>query len=144
MSAEPSQHIQYDEEWWEDINRIIEETDYVSRKHAPKAFVELELAAVARVATVHEDFEDITSIGDLPVFESAVCASVDPEIFFPERGKTSSVKKAKALCLRCRHASDCREFAIRNNIRDGIWGGMTFQDRRKMAKMMGIDDGEEG
>lgn len=147
MSAEPVSEAfaKLSEDWWADIDKIIEEAEYVSKRSRPKAFIEIELEYVARITTAVEELvEDQLNIPELPVFTSAVCATVDPEIFFPEKGKATDIRKARKLCLRCIHTSECREFAIKNRIKYGIWGGMTYNDRRKMMKMVGIEeDGEE-
>ncbi len=44
------------------------------------------------------------------------------ELFYPNRGE--SVELAKNLCDECPVRGNCLEFAIRNNIKYGIWGAL--------------------
>jgi WhiB family redox-sensing transcriptional regulator len=58
----------------------------------------------------------------------AVCASVDPETFFPDKGPVPV--QVKAICNACPVSSECLEFAITNGEQWGIWGGVTVRPRR--------------
>ena len=74
-----------------------------------------------------------------PVFisdEIPVCATTDPEAFFPEKGQGGerSIKIAKSLCKTCAYTVKCLQWAIDNN-ETGIWGGTTEKERRRMAHM---------
>ncbi|AXH69480.1 WhiB family transcription factor [Mycobacterium phage Mantra] len=51
----------------------------------------------------------------------ARCAEVDPEVFFPEKGK--SAKPAKRICSRCEVRVECLEFALANRENYGVFGG---------------------
>lgn len=62
--------------------------------------------------------------------EQAVCASTDPEMFFPEKG--GSTREAKQICTRCQVRDRCLEYALQNEERFGIWGGMSERERRKI------------
>ncbi|MDD7384526.1 MAG: WhiB family transcriptional regulator [Actinomycetaceae bacterium] len=64
--------------------------------------------------------------------ERALCAQTDPDIFFPEKG--GSIIPATAICRECPVESDCLEYAISHDIRHGIWGGMSDNDRRRLAR----------
>lgn len=63
--------------------------------------------------------------------EQAVCASVDPELFYPEQG--GSTRKAIRICRTCPVASDCLAYAVSIGEREGIWGGVAPTGRRGMA-----------
>ena len=63
---------------------------------------------------------------------SAVCAQVDPELFFPERGGSSA--PAKKICNRCPEKVACLEDALAGGERFGIRGGTSERERRKMLK----------
>jgi WhiB family redox-sensing transcriptional regulator len=65
------------------------------------------------------------------VLES-LCAQVDDEIFFPEKG--GSTAAAKSVCRRCPVAAECLEYALANNERFGIWGGLSERERRHLMK----------
>lgn len=62
----------------------------------------------------------------------ALCQEVDPEAFFPERG--GSIKDAKATCARCDVRTQCREWAIVNNMQIGVWGGLSERERAKIVR----------
>lgn len=90
-------------------------------------------------------YEEIIPFKPIPVFGSALCAQTDPEMFFPEKGQSSGVRAAKALCRRCDHEVPCREYAINDTtIKYGIWGATTARERGMMRRLLGIADGEEG
>ena len=61
----------------------------------------------------------------------ALCAQVDPELFFPEKG--GSTTAAKQLCASCPVIEQCLAWAVANNERFGIWGGQTERARRRMS-----------
>jgi WhiB family redox-sensing transcriptional regulator len=61
--------------------------------------------------------------------KGAVCASSDPETFFPEEGFSNA--KAKAMCLSCPAVDACEQWAIDHDERHGIWGGKSAEERRE-------------
>jgi WhiB family redox-sensing transcriptional regulator len=62
----------------------------------------------------------------------AVCAQTDPEAFFPEKG--GSTRDAKRICAGCDVKAQCLEYALANDERFGIWGGLSERERRKLKK----------
>lgn len=68
----------------------------------------------------------------------ARCAEVDPEVFFPEKGK--SAKPAKRICSRCEVRVECLEFALANRENYGVFGGLSEKERRPLLKAI---DGED-
>jgi WhiB family redox-sensing transcriptional regulator len=64
--------------------------------------------------------------------ERALCAQTDPEAFFPEKG--GSTREAKRVCLTCDVRGDCLEYALGNDERFGIWGGLSERERRKLKR----------
>jgi WhiB family redox-sensing transcriptional regulator len=64
--------------------------------------------------------------------ERALCAQTDPEAFFPEKG--GSTREAKRVCTTCDVRSECLEYALANDERFGIWGGLSERERRKLKK----------
>jgi len=64
--------------------------------------------------------------------ERALCAQTDPEAFFPEKG--GSTREAKKVCLGCDVRGECLEYALQNDERFGIWGGLSERERRKLKK----------
>jgi WhiB family redox-sensing transcriptional regulator len=64
--------------------------------------------------------------------QSAACRGVDPEIFYPASEEEALV--AKAVCASCAVREACLEFALASRERDGVWGGATEKDRRRMLR----------
>ncbi|SEM17120.1 WhiB family transcriptional regulator, redox-sensing transcriptional regulator [Blastococcus sp. DSM 46786] len=60
----------------------------------------------------------------------ALCAETDPEAFFPEKG--GSTRDAKRVCTGCPVRAECLEFALANDERFGIWGGLSERERRRV------------
>jgi WhiB family transcriptional regulator, redox-sensing transcriptional regulator len=64
--------------------------------------------------------------------ERALCAQVDPELFFPEKG--GSTRDAKNICAQCEVRDECLGDALENDERFGIWGGMSERERRRLKQ----------
>ena len=62
----------------------------------------------------------------------ALCAQTDPEAFFPEKG--GSTRDAKRICTTCDVRDQCLEYALQNDERFGIWGGLSERERRKLKR----------
>lgn len=62
----------------------------------------------------------------------ALCAQTDPEAFFPEKG--GSTRDAKRICTTCDVRDECLEYALQNDERFGIWGGLSERERRKLKR----------
>jgi WhiB family redox-sensing transcriptional regulator len=63
---------------------------------------------------------------------SALCAETDPEAFFPDKG--GSTREAKLVCRGCPVRGDCLEYALANEERFGIWGGLSERERRRVRQ----------
>lgn len=70
--------------------------------------------------------------GELGWQSRALCAQTDPEAFFPEKG--GSTRDAKRVCGACVVRSECLEYALSNDERFGIWGGLSERERRRLRK----------
>ncbi|WP_106507137.1 WhiB family transcriptional regulator [Brachybacterium timonense] len=70
--------------------------------------------------------------GELSWQERALCAQTDPEAFFPEKG--GSTREAKKVCVSCEVRAECLEYALENDERFGIWGGLSERERRKLKR----------
>ena len=44
------------------------------------------------------------------------------------------VEVAKRLCVNCAVRSECLEYALRNRIDHGVWGGTSERERRRILK----------
>ncbi len=62
--------------------------------------------------------------------DEALCAETDPEAFFPEKG--GSTREAKRVCVGCAVRMECLEYALENDERFGIWGGLSERERRRL------------
>jgi WhiB family transcriptional regulator, redox-sensing transcriptional regulator len=71
---------------------------------------------------------------DLPDLPGAVCAEVDPELWFPETG--SNPRTAKRLCEDCPARQACLQYALEHPV-DGVWGGTSVADRKRLAQAQG-------
>jgi WhiB family redox-sensing transcriptional regulator len=68
----------------------------------------------------------------LPDLPDALCQSVDPELFFPEVGSSST--DAKRVCRRCDVQLECLMWALEHDERHGVWGGLGPGQRAHLQK----------
>jgi len=74
---------------------------------------------------------DYTSL--LPSLPDANCRDInDPDIFFPvsKQDEANSLALTKIICGNCMNREECLEFAISEQIPDGIWAGTLPADRK--------------
>lgn len=64
--------------------------------------------------------------------DRALCAQVDGDLFFPEKG--GSTKAAKTVCGLCEVREECLAYALANDERWGVWGGYSERERRRLRK----------
>ena len=64
--------------------------------------------------------------------ERALCAQTDPEAFFPEKG--GSTRDAKRVCEACPVSGKCLDYAMANDEKFGIWGGLSERERRRLRR----------
>jgi WhiB family redox-sensing transcriptional regulator len=62
----------------------------------------------------------------------AACRGVEPEIFYPVTDEEA--EEAKAICAACPVREMCLDFALGNRERDGVWGGATERERRRILR----------
>lgn len=84
------------------------------------------------LASVVDIFDGADDDGPLAWQERALCAQTDPEAFFPEKG--GSTREAKKVCASCDVRSECLDYALANDERFGIWGGLSERERRKLKR----------
>ena len=89
---------------------------------------------VAQVLDLKNLLLDETAPGDeVPEWqERALCAQTDPEAFFPEKG--GSTREAKRICAGCEVRAECLEYALAQDERFGIWGGLSERERRRLRR----------
>lgn len=64
--------------------------------------------------------------------EQALCAQVDPAIFFPPKG--GRVSRAKRICGTRPVAKECLEYALEHDDAHGIWGGTSVEQRNRIRR----------
>lgn len=64
--------------------------------------------------------------------ESAACRGVDANVFFP--ADDGDAGAAKAICATCPVRQACLEYAIVTRQADGVWGGLTEVERRRLRR----------
>ena len=88
--------------------------------------------ALAHLSVVPDPVEPMLTPDDPLWQENALCAQTDPEAFFPEKG--GSTREAKRICLGCEVKDACLEYALANDERFGIWGGLSERERRRLKR----------
>jgi WhiB family redox-sensing transcriptional regulator len=64
----------------------------------------------------------------------AACKGVERSVFFPTIGYNQHSKHAIKICKTCPVKKRCAEFAINNNISNGIWGGLNPNQRQQLKR----------
>jgi WhiB family redox-sensing transcriptional regulator len=64
--------------------------------------------------------------------QKAACRGLDPEIFYP--ASEDDAEPAKAVCSSCPVRMPCLEYALNNREHDGIWGGASEKERRRIVR----------
>ena len=67
-----------------------------------------------------------------PWYDRAACLEVDADTFFPEKGGSS--RPAKRVCAACTVRAECLAYALDNDERFGIWGGLSERERRQLKR----------
>ncbi len=100
--------------------------------HEPMA-IALQVASEPALPNVVGDGRGVAAYPpELQWQERALCAQTDPEAFFPEKG--GSTRDAKKVCAECEVKVECLEYALANDERFGIWGGLSERERRRVKK----------
>jgi WhiB family transcriptional regulator, redox-sensing transcriptional regulator len=67
-------------------------------------------------------------------WDSAACAQVDPDLFFPAHASSGVNRLAKRICAGCPVRGECAEYAVKHDEGFGVWGGMTERERRRLKR----------
>jgi WhiB family redox-sensing transcriptional regulator len=62
----------------------------------------------------------------------ALCVEHQDVSFFPERGEPAA--PAKTICAQCLVREPCLEYALSLQIADGVWGGLSSQERAQATR----------
>jgi WhiB family redox-sensing transcriptional regulator len=62
----------------------------------------------------------------------SACRGLDPEIFYPTTDDEADA--AKVVCHGCSVQERCLEFALQGREKEGVWGGATEKERRRILR----------
>ena len=69
---------------------------------------------------------------DLAWRRHSACRGLDPEIFYPPTDEEAAA--AKVVCHGCSVRETCLEFALQGREKEGVWGGATEKERRRIHR----------
>jgi WhiB family transcriptional regulator, redox-sensing transcriptional regulator len=64
----------------------------------------------------------------------AACQGLDPSIFYPFSDEDVDAEPAKAVCAVCPVREACLEHALGFREKEGVWGGATERERRRIIR----------
>jgi WhiB family redox-sensing transcriptional regulator len=64
--------------------------------------------------------------------DQAACLGLDPQVFYP--ATDDEADEARRICDACAVKDDCLEYALARREKDGVWGGATERDRRRIIR----------
>ena len=64
----------------------------------------------------------------------AACQGLDSSIFYPADESDEEAEAAKAVCSVCPVQAECLEQALGSKEREGVWGGATERERRRIVR----------
>jgi WhiB family redox-sensing transcriptional regulator len=62
----------------------------------------------------------------------ARCLGADPDLFYPVSDDAGEA--AKAICAVCPVREPCLEYAVTAREKEGVWGGRTEKERRRLIR----------
>ena len=65
-------------------------------------------------------------------WQDAACRDQDTNIFFPVTDEEAG--PAREICATCPVREECLEFALATRQDDGVWGGLTETERRRLRR----------
>ena len=83
----------------------------------------------------------IDLLSNSPKFQDALCAKLENKDYFFPDGKIVEAERLpelQAICNICIHRKECLEYAIKEKIPYGIWGGTTGEMRKRLYKMQSL------
>jgi WhiB family transcriptional regulator, redox-sensing transcriptional regulator len=71
---------------------------------------------------------------NLPWRSKAACQGLAPDIFYPSTEDDADAEQAKVICAVCPVREACLEHALAMREKDGVWGGATERERRRIIR----------
>lgn len=68
---------------------------------------------------------------------AAACIEEDPELFFPKGTEGPwglQIEQAKAICRTCPVVDSCLQFALTEDVDEGVFGGLTAKERASLNR----------
>lgn len=79
--------------------------------------------------------DDVEEVSEFDLWrEMSACRGYDNATFFPDEGDQAAIARAKSICAGCPVADICLSYAVEHNQTEGIWGGATKQERRRLRR----------
>ncbi len=64
--------------------------------------------------------------------DKGACRGIDPDVFYPVADEDA--EEAKAICAVCSVRQACLEHALSFREKEGVWGGATERERRRIIR----------
>lgn len=64
----------------------------------------------------------------------AACRGLDAAVFYPADDDDEAIEVAKSVCAQCPVNGPCLEYALEVREKNGVWGGCTERDRRRIIR----------
>jgi WhiB family transcriptional regulator, redox-sensing transcriptional regulator len=80
---------------------------------------------------VHDISDDRSDADDAWMLQGS-CRGSQTRAFFPSDG--SGVESAQRICRTCPVREECLEYALRHHIDQGVWGGASERERRRIIR----------
>ncbi|MFD1931455.1 WhiB family transcriptional regulator [Nonomuraea mangrovi] len=77
------------------------------------------------------------NVREISWLRRGACRTSDPDLFFPPAPSPAQEARAKAVCSGCQVLAECRAYALRAGESEGIWGGLTPDERRRLRFPVG-------
>lgn len=80
-------------------------------------------------------YEERSPYMNLSWRQRGACRGLDPNTFYPdEEDEVEASAAAKVICGVCPVQESCLEFALSSRESQGIWGGATARERRRIIR----------
>ena len=83
------------------------------------------------------DWEYAQAWSPQPWMDHSICATHDdPDLWFraTRTANLAELRESQRICANCPVTAQCLEYALAENIHEGIWGGATPTDRRNITR----------
>lgn len=67
-----------------------------------------------------------------PWMAGKACKGVPTDVFFPGQLDRAGMAEAKAICQRCPVTGECLDYAQREGLHDGVYGGLSATERKRL------------